>query len=1298
VFAWAATLGYFAFALLLLALRYAILPQIESYRGDIEQMLGTAINRPVGIRRIETRWAGLRPALTLEGFEIRDARGLPVLGFDEVEAELSWSSLWHFQLRLARIELDTPTLALRRDRDGRIFAAGLEITPQPGTDEEFVDWLLVQDRVIIRDATITWQDDLRKAPPLELKHLNFQLDNSFSRHRFGLTADPPRQFAARIDIRGNFKGRDFDQLEAWKGEAYAELDYADLAVWRHWVDYPVDLPQGSGALRLWLGFAGKQLQSATADVRLADVRLRLRGDLPELDMVRLEGRVAGRRLEGGFEAQLKNLTMATRSGVDLPPIDLKLAWQEAAANRPAQSQVSANGLDLAAMSDLAAHLPLDDETRARLARHAPRGRVYDLKMDWKGASEALAAAQTWTVKGRFEGVGLTALGPVPGMTGINGRIDGDEKGGSVQLNGQRAAFELPTVFADPMLELEAFAADLDWKTDANGLQVTMNEVTFHNKDAAGEAKGIWRSLPEGPGALDLDARLTRGSGNAAWRYMPLAVGKEVRDWLRTAINGGKATDTILKLRGDLRQFPFRDGKGGIFEVRGKFHDTTLRYADDWPEITNIEGELLFAGQRMLITGKSGKILGVGVRDVRAEIADIEQTEELLTVTGKAAGATAGFLRFIEASAVGERIDHFTKEMQAEGNGELDLKLSLPLRKMDKSKVDGVYRFDGNRLTVSPGAPPISDIRGTLRFSADQLEARGIRGQMLGAPLSVDIRTASDGGVQIDAAGEYSVAALRQQVAYSAVLDHLAGSAKWAGSVLVKNKAAEVRLSSNLVGLSSSLPEPFNKSVTDVMPLYFERRLLPAATPRAAPARAPAAKGAAPPVAGGIASDQTLEMLNVGIGRAWRLQLVRRIDGTVPVITRGVIAMGDIAPPMPERGLLFAANLPRIDVNAWRGLWPAPAGGTGQDTALLPTLPTLLFDLRTAELALNDRSFHDVRINGSHPEGASSTRFELKSRELAGNFEWDGAGAGKLTGRIGQFAIPEAAATPAALQAKASEVMDRFPALDITIDQLSFKGRPLGTVRIAAENKEGYWNTRVDAKNEDGTLESTGRWRLSPTQPDTSVEFKLSARSIEKFLARAGYPDTVRRGSANLSGNLSWNGTPFTIAYPTLAGGLKLDAASGQFVKLEPGVGRLLGVLSLQSLPRRITLDFRDVFSEGFAFDSITGQFAITRGILDTKDLQIQGPSAKVLMSGAVDLAAETQDLKVRVQPAVGDSIAIGAMIANPIAGAVVWAAQTILKDPIDQAFAFEYAVTGSWADPKVEKLGQLPPKAGEENK
>lgn len=1286
---WAMTIGYFAFALLLVALRYAILPQIESYRGNVEQMISTAINRPVGIRSIEAGWSGLHPELKLAGFEIRDAEGRAALGFDRVEAELSWSSLWHFELRLARLELNAPSLLLRRDRDGRFFAAGLEITPQTGDEEGFADWLLVQERVVIRNAGIAWHDELRGAPPLELTQLNFQLDNRGSRHRFGLTAAPPEHLAARIDIRGEFHGRDLDQFQAWKGDVYAELDYADLAGWRTWVDYPVALPQGSGALRLWLGFARKQLVAVTADVRLADVRLQLRPNLPELDLLQLEGRLAGRRLEGGFEAELKKLALATRDGLVLQPTDLKLAWQEAAANRPAQGTATANGLDLDALARLAAHLPLDESSRARLLRHAPRGRVFDLRLAWKGSPESTGKIEQWSVKSRFEGLGLTALGPVPGISGVNGYVDGDEKAGRLTLDGQKALFELPAVFAEPKLELEAFAADLDWKMAADGLQVKLQKAAFHNKDAAGEASGHWRALEIGPGHVDLDARLTRGTGDAVWRYMPLVVGKDVRDWLRAAIIGGKASDVTLKLHGDLWQFPFRDGKDGLFEVRGKFREASLRYAADWPEINGIEGELLFSGQRMLITGKSGNIFGVGLREVRAEIADMQLTDELLTVSGKAQGPTADFLRYIEASPVGERIDHFTQEMQAEGKGELDLKLRLPLRKMENSKVEGSYRFDGNRLTVDSDLPPLADVRGALRFSADHLEARGIRSTLLGMPLTVDVRTAGDGNVQVDAAGEASIAALRRQFPH-AVFDHLAGSAKWTGAVRVRKKNAEVRLTSNLVGISSSLPEPFNKPATEPLAFSFERKPPPEPAPRAAPRPGAVVRAPTP--------GPVQDMLDISLGRNVRAQLVRRHSGDMPAITRGLVAIGDVGIALPERNLAVTVNLPRINADFWRKLLADKANGTAADAARSPSLPALQFDLRSGELTLQDKTFHDVRITGNRPADSASTRFELKSRELGGNFEWNSAGGGKLTGRIAQFAIPETAAAPEVLQAKTSEVLDHIPALDITVDQLSFKDRALGTVRIAAENLDGSWNTRIDVRNEDGTLEATGRWRGKSTRPDTRVEFKLGARSIEKLLARIGYPDSVRRGSANLAGNLSWTGSPFTIHYPSLNGSLALDAAGGQFVKLEPGVGRLLGILSLQSLPRRITLDFRDVFSEGFAFDNIGGQFTVSDGIMETKELQIRGPSAKVLMSGTVNLAAETQNLKVRVQPAVGESIAVGTMIANPLAGAVVWAAQKIFKDPLDQAFAFEYAVTGGWADPKVEKLGRAQSNPAEQAK
>ena len=1287
VLLWLATAAYFGFALLVLALRYAVLPQIENYRPDIERMVGTAINRPVGIRKIEAHWAGLRPALSLDGFEIRDAEGRPALAFDDVETELSWSSLWHFELRLARLALNAPKLQLRRDGDGRFFAAGLEITPDPGGDSGFADWLLAQGRVVIRDASIAWTDELRKAPPLELKHVNFQLDNSGKRHRFGLTAEPPRALAARIDIRGDFKGRDIDEFDSWKGEAYAELDYADLAVWRTWIDYPIALPQGNGALRLWLGFAGKQPVSATADVRLADVRLQLRPDLPELDLVLLEGRLAGRRLDNGFEAELKHLTLAARNGLSLPQTDFKLTWRGGAAKRPSQGAATANGLDLGVLADLAIHLPFDDATRARLARHAPRGRVFELKLDWTSPAEDVAAIEKWTLSSRFEGLGVSALGPVPGMSGVNGNVNGNEKGGTLRLDGHKTVFELPTVFSDPLLELEAFAADADWRIAADGLQVKLNKAAFHNRDAAGEASGTWSPLEKGPGRIDMQARLTRGSGEAVWRYMPLVVSKNVRDWLRGAIIGGKASDATLRLRGDLWNFPFRDGKDGLFEVRGKFQEAKLRYAAAWPEINDISGELLFSGQRMLITGKSGQSFGVKLRDVRAEIADLEQADELLMVSGKAAGPTADFLRFIEASPVGERIDHFTEDMRAEGNGELDLKLNLPLRRLSSAKIDGGFRFDGNRLVVDADLPPLTDIRGALRFSGDHLDARGIRGNLLGMPLSVDIRTTA-GNVQVNASGEASIATLRQQFPHP-IFDHLSGGAKWTGTVRARKKSAEVKLATNLVGLSSSLPVPFNKPANEPMNLSFERKPPPEPAPRAA---AKTAVARAPTL--GPAQD----MLDLTLGRVLRLQLVRRHQNDRASITRGLLAVGDGNAVLPERNMNVAVNLERADLDFWRGILEARANGASREASLLPPLPTVQFDLRAAELVLQEKSFHEVRVTGSRAENSPSTRFDLKSREVAGDFEWNNGGGGKLTGRIGQFAVPETAASPAVLQARTNEVIDRIPALDITVDQLSFKERPLGTVRLAAENREGYWNARVDVKNEDGALEANGRWRRSPTQADTRVEFKLDAKHLDKMLARIGHPDAVRRGSGSLAGNLSWNGTPFTIDYPSLNGSLKLDAAGGQFVKLEPGVGRLLGILSLQSLPRRITLDFRDVFSEGFAFDAIGGEFAVTRGIMDTRELQIRGPSAKVLMSGSVNLGAETQDLKVRVQPAVGESIAVGTMIANPVAGAVVWAAQKLFKDPLDQAFAFEYGVSGSWADPKVEKLNQPPAKVAEEKK
>jgi uncharacterized protein YhdP len=180
---------------------------------------------------------------------------------------------------------------------------------------------------------------------------------------------------------------------------------------------------------------------------------------------------------------------------------------------------------------------------------------------------------------------------------------------------------------------------------------------------------------------------------------------------------------------------------------------------------------------------------------------------------------------------------------------------------------------------------------------------------------------------------------------------------------------------------------------------------------------------------------------------------------------------------------------------------------------------------------------------------------------------------------------------------------------------------------------------------------------------------------------------VKGGKAQLRGSLAWNGDPSLIDYPSLTGAIGLQAQSGQFLEIEPGLGKLISLMSLQSLPKRIALDFRDVFSKGFDFERISSSGQVQAGVMAVKDFRMRGSSAQVEMSGEVDLAQETQNMRVRVIPSLGDSASTVIALVNPLLAIPAAIAQKILKDPLGHIFAYDYSVSGAWSDPKVAKLG-----------
>jgi uncharacterized protein YhdP len=203
---------------------------------------------------------------------------------------------------------------------------------------------------------------------------------------------------------------------------------------------------------------------------------------------------------------------------------------------------------------------------------------------------------------------------------------------------------------------------------------------------------------------------------------------------------------------------------------------------------------------------------------------------------------------------------------------------------------------------------------------------------------------------------------------------------------------------------------------------------------------------------------------------------------------------------------------------------------------------------------------------------------------------------------------------------------------------------------------------------------------------TTLDFQLEAHNIGAFLARVGNPGLVRDGRARVYGSLGWNGDPAAIDYPSLSGDVQMQAENGQFLEVDPGLGKLVSLMNLQALPRRVALDFRDVFSKGFQFDRITSSGHIERGLLDLHEFRMRGSAAQVEMRGSVDLAHETQDLKVRIIPSLGDSAAAALAFFNPLLVLPAAIAQRVLKDPLGHIFSFEYAITGTWDNPSVRRL------------
>lgn len=1246
--AWAA---FFLFAAVFFALRFWLLPQIERYQDDVVAALTRAVGLPVKIGSLRADWDGLHPRLTVTDLRIYDRDGREALVLPAVEPVVGWATLLARELRLYSLTIEGPRLTVRRGADGRLSVAGITLGASAGNgggNGRLTDWILEQREIIVRDAEVEWVDEVRGAPALILRRLQFRLRNRGEVHQIGLSARPPRELGAGVELRASLVGRSVTQPAAWNGRIYAELGYTDLAGWRAWFDYPIELTRGQGALRLWATFGAGKLVDATADLALAGVSTRLGRDLPELRVASVSGRVQGRETARGYEFGARRLDLVPETGPPMHGATFRATWDAAP---PGRGTLNADLIELKPLARLADYLPFPADLRGLLVELAPQGRISDASFEWSGK---LPDEARYRARARFDALGMSAWRKVPGFANLSGRIDASETQGVLELGSLNADLALPRLFPEPSIRLAQLSGDVRWERRAGRLNVRIGGLKFANQDLAGSASGSYDYSGEGPGSIDLFAQLERADARSLNKYLPRPelMGELTRRWLVDSIRAGQSSEARLRLRGDLRNFPFADPRQGQFEIIARVRDGVLRYAEGWPPVEDIEAQLLFAGTRMDIVARRARVLGAEVSDVRAGIGDLLGAR-LLAISGRAEGPTETFLDYIRASPLHRDLGAFVDGLRAGGRGKLRLKLQLPLTELAKTEVSGQFGFSGNTLRVGTRLPPIERAVGTLAFTESSVQLRDASANFLGGPLRVIGGSPRGGAVVLNASGRFTAAALEPLLG-EPWQGRLQGSASYAGSLRVTGDAGlQISLESDLEGVSSDLPPPLAKAApqTQLLRVAF------------------------------LEGDEgARDRISVSLGQLLRAEVLRQREGDTMATDRAAIAFNP--PPgerlrLPERPtrMLLYGSLQELDLDRWLALLAkATRGGESGSTAVQMSFGALdAFGKRLRDISV------DARLHG----GWSAS---VKSATIAGDLQYSGGGDPMLTARMARFDVPED--SPGAEPARPARDL---PDLDLVAEDFGFHGKRLGRVEMFANHEGSDWQVeRLAMKNADGALTGKALWHTAPVSA-TRLTFDLQSNDVGRFLERVGYPNLVRGGKATAKVALAWNGNPTAIDYPSLSGDLELRAEQGQFLKIEPGIGKLIALISLQNLAKRLVFDFSDVFSQGFQWDGIDATAHIDHGLMETKDFKMSGGAAEVQMTGTVNLAGETQDLKVRVVPGLGGTTATAAwVIGGPAWGAVWLAIQKWLKNPIGQAFAFEYAITGNWADPKVDRLKAAP--------
>ena len=1262
-----------------------LLPELGHYRPEIERWLSRVTELQVELGTVDAHWRGWTPVFRIT--DLRLVADTPTGGSADASfrlADLTFSIepldlLLAGAFRPREIAASGAAFAVTQRSDGTFALAELGAGPAEAGGSRsgggLVRWLLDQADVSLFASRITWIDERLGLAPVPLDGLTLHFGRAGDRHRISGSFEPSD--SGRIDFAMEMTG---DPLTAsWTGKAYIAARDVDLARFdSDAVRHESTALEGVVSGRVWSTWDGGRPVEATGTISARSpsvVHMGVRRGVDEAS-----ASFKAERTPEGWALAARDLVVTTSRG-SWPTSGIDAIWRQPDDGRDGEVVVSAQ---FARIEDLVALAAPGGPTAANatagaLTEAAPRGSIEDLRVSVPVTRRI--ELDGFRASGRFTGLGLGTEAAPASIDGASGRFEASRQGMVADFVVGRLRVRVADRPERP-LEGENLAGSVAAMPTAQGVRVRLDDASLGTTAGTVTANGRL-FVPRGEAAPELDVELSLGASRIAeLRDLVggLAVPEPALRWLERAAPAGDIREARLSFRGRLARG--RDGDAGrTLEAAVKLFVPALRYARGWPELTDLSAEVRYGGRRVDARIESARLLGSIVREATVAIEDVSARVPAVRVEGRVEGSSGDVVRFLAESPLRARFATMIDNFAIHGDSTVDLDLSVPLAGGDRRiAVAGRIALDHNRIEGPGLGAGVSAVNGVLAFRNAAVESDGVTATWLGEPIHVLVGASPQDpkAARVTVGGRVNQRLLTALLHGAGLLDGLApdgtdllarvrGDTAWTATFDLRSGLDEVpatlRISSDLTGLAVDFPPPFGKSSGSARMLGIDARL-------------------------GPGPDRVVEIRLDSVANAV-LRLVR--DAGRFRVERGAIRIGPERATLPDApAITVQGEMPALDTAAWRAvLEDVAALRAPQGDSPRPGPPREV-SIDTASMTVLGGRFPQTRVRATRGTDGG-WRVDLDGTRLRGSVRLPpDPGGGEPV--IADFERLE-------YQPDAAGAREASPDLDPgTIPALSFSARrfvlgdlDLGRVDITtAPTEHGLEITRFQVRADALESDGTGSWTRAGGEHATELALRIHGPDLRRIVETLGFDGrAVAGGTTDITLRGSWPGPPADFTIERLAGVMHFLSTDGRLTQVEPGLtGHVFGLITITSLPRRLLLDFGDLFREGLEFDRIEGSFAIENGNAYTDDLFVESDTARFEVVGRTGLVRRDYDQIVTVIPKVSSSLPL----------VPIWLVQKILdRNLFDKAFAYQYTITGTWDEPQMELVRTESPSQDDSN-